>query len=346
MGISDECIVNPAIVSDTLRCAICREVFKDPVCCRNSCQHVFCKVCITEALRMNATCPVCRSAMIELDLEPHVFSQSLLDELPVKCPEGCSWTGRQDAKHAHLEHCQVRLLAETRHKLNQVLEKLEAVTLQKEQQLQESLNCRNRITSLQIAVAERERGIADLREKLAAEASDSENMITCLREMIAERDEEIADLREKLAAQDELSIKLELAESDGALKERCLEQLVMELERSQKCVEQMKAALKPFSEDVQIFVENSVDGKTVVYNARPDDTVQMLKSAIEARTRIHIDTYYLFYGATQLDDERSISDYRIANESTVFLRLLQGAAPPGKNPFFDRLPTDLSLIHI
>mmetsp|Transcript_7429 Transcript_7429/g.13188 ORF Transcript_7429/g.13188 Transcript_7429/m.13188 type:complete len:259 (-) Transcript_7429:56-832(-) len=126
MGLGEDLLVNPSSISETLRCPVCFEVFEDPVFCGGRpCQHVFCRLCVERALltpQVDKTdtsdyheghessegvdlghghCPSCRAEMHLHDLQPHQVVRSLLDELQVRCPRACGWTGRRDALGTH-----------------------------------------------------------------------------------------------------------------------------------------------------------------------------------------------------------------------------------------------------
>lgn len=57
MGIVEEIFVEPTIQEDSF-CAICHDVAYPPV--ETSCNHIFCKSCITEWLKFDNTCPLDR----------------------------------------------------------------------------------------------------------------------------------------------------------------------------------------------------------------------------------------------------------------------------------------------
>mmetsp|Transcript_68175 Transcript_68175/g.134640 ORF Transcript_68175/g.134640 Transcript_68175/m.134640 type:complete len:265 (+) Transcript_68175:148-942(+) len=112
MGLSEvDDLLDPAGVSDTLKCPVCFEVFDDPVFCGGRpCQHIFCRQCLEKALERGSQCPTCRAEISDEDVHPHQAINSLLDELPSRCSRGCGWTGRRDARAAHAEMCPLRRL--------------------------------------------------------------------------------------------------------------------------------------------------------------------------------------------------------------------------------------------
>merc|ERR1719183_937979 len=44
------------------------------------------------------------------ELRPHQALRSLLDELPVRCKQGCGWSGRRDKRPGHEAFCPVTKL--------------------------------------------------------------------------------------------------------------------------------------------------------------------------------------------------------------------------------------------
>jgi len=115
-------------------CAICRDVFEDPVC--TPCGHSFCTACLDRSLANDDRCPTCRTEGLILDeslgrncgLERAV--QKFILKSTVRCsnkaqsefepssvrrrlnngkvstePRACSWTGKLDdwKKHCHDE---------------------------------------------------------------------------------------------------------------------------------------------------------------------------------------------------------------------------------------------------
>mmetsp|Transcript_43243 Transcript_43243/g.99682 ORF Transcript_43243/g.99682 Transcript_43243/m.99682 type:complete len:276 (-) Transcript_43243:96-923(-) len=102
MGIPDSEFLDPDGIVDTLRCPICTEVFLDPLECKQ-CQMAFCKQCFEKSFRTKAQCPQCRCPSVMESLVPaHRRTRTDLNALKVRCMrEGCSWTGRFDARAGH-----------------------------------------------------------------------------------------------------------------------------------------------------------------------------------------------------------------------------------------------------
>ncbi|KAF8307008.1 hypothetical protein DL93DRAFT_2150429 [Clavulina sp. PMI_390] len=92
-------------VNVNLICCICCMPFTNPTT-TTTCNHTFCKDCITAALTFNAECPVDRRALSEPDLVPAgTIVRNLVDELVVKCPNstyGCTHTCQRQLLGNHL----------------------------------------------------------------------------------------------------------------------------------------------------------------------------------------------------------------------------------------------------
>ncbi|ORY43432.1 WD40 repeat-like protein [Rhizoclosmatium globosum] len=96
--------------SSRLLCAICQDVYQDPLISA-LCNHSFCTKCITESLRVEPHCPLCRKYVHVSDLHSNLVLKSLTDELPVFCSHrvlGCSEVLRREALAAHVGLCAFR----------------------------------------------------------------------------------------------------------------------------------------------------------------------------------------------------------------------------------------------
>ncbi|PVF95644.1 ubiquitin-domain-containing protein [Serendipita vermifera] len=82
----------------------------------------------------------------------------------------------------------------------------------------------------------------------------------------------------------------------------------------------------------QLFLKN-ISGKTRTIGMNgPKDTVKMLKDKVEEKESIRPDDQRLLYGGHQLEDHRTLEDYGIQKESTVWLVLrLRGGIQPGND---------------
>ena len=65
----------------------------------------------------------------------------------------------------------------------------------------------------------------------------------------------------------------------------------------------------------------TLTGKTIVLWVTASDTIESVKAAIEAKTRIPPDAQRLIYGSNQLEDDRALSDYNILGGATLHLLL-------------------------
>ena len=97
------------VVDENFHCSICYNVLKEPKMCRNN-EHIFCRACISEHLRVNSeTCPECDEhlSLDTLRKAPRVV-RNCLSKLKINCDHasrGCPQFTCLEELETHVSNC-------------------------------------------------------------------------------------------------------------------------------------------------------------------------------------------------------------------------------------------------
>jgi hypothetical protein len=104
-GFCEELFVDPTAINPMLMCPICMNVVNIPIQCRNG--HLFCKSCLSIALRKKKKCPMCNVSTPSIsELSFNDFANDCICALSINCTQNnCGWIGSLKNLDNHLTIC-------------------------------------------------------------------------------------------------------------------------------------------------------------------------------------------------------------------------------------------------
>lgn len=106
------CTVDPSCIeslpfTEEFVCGICANILQRPMSgCKNG--HTFCEECYGKWLRVNSSCPNCRTHVSSKTLQLNLPLANMIAKLPTKCNNnsiGCTWTGEVKDLKQHTASC-------------------------------------------------------------------------------------------------------------------------------------------------------------------------------------------------------------------------------------------------
>ncbi|OAF69222.1 hypothetical protein A3Q56_03044 [Intoshia linei] len=98
-------------ISQALFCAICRDVFMDPI--RIPCGHTYCQKCLSLWMKSKSNCPECRANIIKKFIHKDFIIQSIIEEKhKVFCTNrknGCTKILTVTEFNTHIKECKFNL---------------------------------------------------------------------------------------------------------------------------------------------------------------------------------------------------------------------------------------------
>ncbi|CAD8204177.1 unnamed protein product [Paramecium pentaurelia] len=85
-------VIKTQQVNQHLLCAICREVFYNPI--RATCGHTFCGTCLVRWIQMKKSCPLCRHRLERnYQFDKDILATKIVGDIEVKCLRCQLWEG-------------------------------------------------------------------------------------------------------------------------------------------------------------------------------------------------------------------------------------------------------------
>ena len=178
-----------------LKCPICFDVPLRPNI--TPCQHLFCDVCLEQALLVNKACPICRfdcTSNQMRSLEPGTLIHRVWSSIEVKCTNhqgSCQWTGSIGDYGNHLEQCGQCFHARLANMEDVVEELIQMVEKEKKANQLNMRNMRSKLNHVR-------RQNAELKELLEKNESDFRSEIDRLQKQTEELEKRLQKKQTKI----------------------------------------------------------------------------------------------------------------------------------------------------